>query len=177
MTDAMRDLIQSNRNLLRQSSDLLAGITDANYCESPSGLEPHRVGGHLRHILEFYECFLSGLRRGFIDYDSRRRDPLLESSRAEAIQRIQMLLQRLTDVEKFESQRILWVKAEASKAHGLLGNLIGSTVGRELQMLSSHTVHHFALIAVTLRVLGVEPHPDFGMAPSTLMFHSRKAAA
>ena len=49
-------------------------------------------------------------------------------------------------------------------------------ISRELQVLSSHTVHHFALIAVTLRMHGVEMDPDFGMAPSTLRYLASKTA-
>jgi hypothetical protein len=51
-----------------------------------------------------------------------------------------------------------------------------SSISRELQVLSSHTVHHFALIAITLRVHGVEIDSDFGMAPSTLRYLASKTA-
>jgi hypothetical protein len=51
-----------------------------------------------------------------------------------------------------------------------------SSISRELQVLSSHTVHHFALIAMTLRMHGVEMDADFGMAPSTLRYLASKTA-
>jgi hypothetical protein len=51
-----------------------------------------------------------------------------------------------------------------------------SSISRELQVLSSHTVHHFALIAITLRTHGVELDSDFGMAPSTLRYLASKTA-
>ena len=50
-----------------------------------------------------------------------------------------------------------------------------SSIGRELQALSSHTIHHFALIAITLRLHGVEVSPDFGMSPSTLTYLATQA--
>jgi hypothetical protein len=50
-----------------------------------------------------------------------------------------------------------------------------SSTGRELQTLSSHTIHHFALIAMTLRVLGHKVDRDFGMAPSTLRYMSSRS--
>ncbi|UCF67889.1 MAG: DinB family protein [Acidobacteriota bacterium] len=43
-----------------------------------------------------------------------------------------------------------------------------SSVGRELRFLLSHTVHHFAIIGLMLRMLGGEPPAAFGVAPSTL---------
>jgi hypothetical protein len=51
-----------------------------------------------------------------------------------------------------------------------------SSLSRELQVLSSHTIHHFALIAVTLRAHGVQMDADFGMAPSTLRHLAAKTA-
>jgi hypothetical protein len=48
--------------------------------------------------------------------------------------------------------------------------LSASTALRELQFLVSHTVHHYAVIALILRARGLEPGPDFGVAPSTLKY-------
>ena len=50
-----------------------------------------------------------------------------------------------------------------------------STVRRELQFLLSHTIHHFALIGLLLHQQGIDPGPDFGVAPSTLR-HWREQA-
>jgi hypothetical protein len=50
-----------------------------------------------------------------------------------------------------------------------------SSIARELQSLLSHTVHHYALIAIALRLQGIEPSAEFGVAPSTLE-HWRKTA-
>jgi hypothetical protein len=61
---------------------------------------------------------------------------------------------------------------------GLADPFLMSSVGRELQTLSSHTIHHFALIGMTLLAHGVAVDPDFGMAPSTLRYkQSMKAEA
>ena len=43
-----------------------------------------------------------------------------------------------------------------------------STWTRELAFLYSHTIHHYSLIAIATRSLGVFIHEDFGVAPSTL---------
>ena len=52
-----------------------------------------------------------------------------------------------------------------------------SSIGRELQALSSHTIHHFALMAMTLQALGFQLDRDFGMAPSTLRYQAAKREA
>jgi hypothetical protein len=50
-----------------------------------------------------------------------------------------------------------------------------STVRRELQFLLSHTVHHFALIAVLLERFEIAVPDDFGIAPSTLRYWQEQA--
>ena len=45
-----------------------------------------------------------------------------------------------------------------------------STIGRELQFLVSHSVHHFAMIRGISQRGGEELDGDFGMAPSTLRY-------
>ncbi len=49
-----------------------------------------------------------------------------------------------------------------------------SSLRRELHFLLSHTVHHYALIAMILARHGVEVEPDFGVAPSTLRHWARQ---
>jgi uncharacterized damage-inducible protein DinB len=53
----------------------------------------------------------------------------------------------------------------------------GSTLGRELHFLFSHTVHHYALIAAQLRQIGLPIPEGFGISPATLRFrqHCRRA--
>ena len=46
--------------------------------------------------------------------------------------------------------------------------LAESTLERELQFLLNHGLHHFALIAVGLRLRGRAVPTDFGLAPSTV---------
>ena len=49
-----------------------------------------------------------------------------------------------------------------------------STPERDLQYLQAHTIHHYALIAMILRLQGREPGKGFGVAPSTLTFRNRQ---
>jgi hypothetical protein len=44
---------------------------------------------------------------------------------------------------------------------------VTSSLARELRSVASHTVHHFALVALQLRLAGVAVDPRFGVAPST----------
>jgi len=51
-----------------------------------------------------------------------------------------------------------------------------SSVLRELDFLQSHTVHHYSLIAMLLRLHEIDPGEDFGVAPSTLKYWKEEAA-
>lgn len=166
--DTCNELLATNIRWLQQALSLLGRMDEATFSSSPKGLAPHRVGGHLRHVLEFYECFLQGLVAGRVDYDSRRRDETIERSRHSAAAKICMILRRLEGFSSLEEDRRLEVRMEGADVY------LRSSVGRELQALSSHTIHHFALIATTLRVHGVEVDPDFGMSPSTLSYRAAK---
>jgi hypothetical protein len=156
----MTELIQVNLEWLRQASDLLNRLSSSAYGE---------VSGHMRHIIEFYECFLDGLPAGRIDYDARKRDQTMERSAVAADARIHELSDRLRTAPELRGDALVWVRLEESCAT--------SSVGRELQVLSSHTVHHFALIALTLHAHGVSVDPKFGVATSTLRYREAKAEA
>jgi hypothetical protein len=165
-------LIATNIRWLRQALRLLERLDDSVYSSTAPGFAPHRVGAHLRHILEFYQCFLDGLDGSHIDYDSRQRDESIERSQHMASIAIRSIVHALGT--RAEQERIVWVRMEDAEASGVSNCFMESSVSRELQVLSSHTVHHFALIAMTLRAQGVLIDPDFGMAPSTLRYLAAK---
>jgi len=82
-------------------------------------------------------------------------------------------MRRIEQASQYGDDALLAVRIEGSDSSVLLR----SSVARELQALSSHTVHHFALIAITLKGYGVEVNPGFGVSPSTLRFDAGKVAA
>jgi uncharacterized damage-inducible protein DinB len=170
-------LIETNIIWLRQARELLEQIPDSAYTASPASIAPHRVGGHLRHILEFYECFLEGLDSSHIDYDARRRDLAIETNRRTALAKIDSIIHALRIERMLLADGIIWVRMEDAGALAVAEAFMISSTGRELQALSSHTIHHFALIAMTLRALGYEVDRDFGMAPSTLRYLSSQKRA
>src|SRR5690349_6567934 len=88
-------LIETNIRWLRQALCLLERIDDTAYAASPTGMEPHRAGAHLRHIVEFYQAFLEGVPSYHIDYDARRRDPEIERSRSAAASAIAAIIRGL----------------------------------------------------------------------------------
>ena len=170
-------LVETNVRWLEQAECLLTTLTDDLYRRSPEGFAPHRVSGHMRHIIEFYQCFLDGLGSGHIDYDSRKRNTAIENSRAVAIASIRSVIEAMRSSQAIQADSIVWVRMEDCDHESLDDRFLTSSPARELQALSSHTVHHFALIAMTLTALGFPLNRDFGVAPSTLRYRESVEAA
>jgi hypothetical protein len=169
-------LVRLNIRLLRQAAELLETIDEAAFLTPPPNGGSCCVSSQMRHVIEFYECFLAGLDSVHIDYDARRRDPALEASRDAAVKRIRSLVRELSMHPALAFDNVLFVRAEDAEGLGLHDPFLMSTVSRELLALSSHTTHHYALIAMTLRLHGVSVQPDFGVAPSTLQNRGRAGA-
>jgi hypothetical protein len=163
-------LVQLNLSWLRQAQDMLAAIDDKTYRKAPRALGAQRVAGHLRHVIEFYECFLDGLDLSHIDYDARRRDVELEASREVAAARIELLIERMGLDPALRGDGVIFVRMEDATGLGVPEPYLMSSIGRELQALSSHTIHHLALIALVLGAHGHRVDPKFGLAPSTLRY-------
>lgn len=163
--------IEQNAALLDQGLALLTRLDDAVYAGG------HRAGAHLRHVLEFYECFLNGLDSSHIDYSSRKRDETIEKSRAAAMGRLRSLMARLRTNPALIGDGVVWVKLDDYETAAPESTWMVSSLSRELHYLTTHTIHHYALIASALKPCGVEMDRDFGVAPSTLRYRASRQAA
>jgi uncharacterized damage-inducible protein DinB len=144
--------------LLQDIHDLLTQLSDTSYAKPIPSLSMASLGEHVRHSLGFYECLLEVADGQVVDYDARKRDPLVETQVSQA----------LTCTGNIQDQ---WHRLNVNKvvylkhAHGL-----ESTLSRELLNVSEHTLHHMALMSVALIELGLNHvvNDNFGIAPSTL---------
>ena len=177
LTGSNTALVATNVAWLQQALSLLGRMDDATFAAPPKQLAHHRVGSHLRHVLEFYECFLEGVGSSCIDYDARKRDALVETDRHAAADKICSIIRRIEESPLLQHDSLLFVRMENADAEKSQDQYLRSSICRELQVLSSHTIHHFALIAVTLRIHGLEVDPDFGMSPSTLRYVAAQTLA
>ncbi len=163
------ELIRDNIAFLHQGIALLENIEDHIYQNDHHTYFQNGVGKHFRHVLDHYGNFFDGIITG-IDYDARERDPRLESDRAFAIEKSQENINALTHLE---NRLDLFEKPISIKCNEGIDNCAEnlwseSNLKRELSFLISHTVHHYAMIALILRIQGSNPPADFGIAPSTL---------
>jgi len=158
---------------LRQAKDLLRSIDDRAYRSATDLLPGGTAGKHLRHALDFHAALLCGTRTGRVDYARRRRDGVVEVSRAAALAALESIERRLALLGPADFDRPLVVKGEESADADGRETWSRSTVGRELEAVLSHTIHHYALMAVILRAHGIAPAPSFGVSPATLRLRDR----
>lgn len=166
-------LIQDNVAILHQGIALLRSLDDETFAVRPPGLPSGGVGPQFRHVLDYYRCFVRDVAKARVDYDQRERDPEVETERGAAIARLEQLARDLTALPADVLERSLVVKADGDPAAPVDELWSSSSGRRELMFLASHTVHHYALIAVTLGAHGVQVAPEFGVAPSTLRYWAR----
>ena len=169
-------IVLKNREVLEQGVRLISGLDPEVYRHSDQNLNASCVGAHFRHILDFYDCALTGYRT-CIDYCNRNRDPLTENEPKKAVSRIRatadkldaLMANTITDnsvaVAGFESSN-----RDHDDASSGVEQAAASTIGRELQFLLDHTIHHYAIIALILRIQSAAVPEEFGVAPFTLKY-------
>jgi hypothetical protein len=173
-------LVSESSRILRQGVDLIESLDDELYARSQEPVAASGIGGHIRHCIDHVQCFLGGLEGGRIDYDGRRRDLRVETDRAYAIERLREVIAGLEALGRKPAPASvsrggeLAVKMDVPE--GAEPFWTTSSVERELQSLTSHTVHHFALIAFLVRLGGASTTEDFGVALSTLAYWKEQNA-
>jgi uncharacterized damage-inducible protein DinB len=165
------DMVGATRTALHRIAALAGGLDQETWNRAFPEFGDGTIGQHARHTLDHFERFLAGLDDGLVDYDLRDRDVSVERSPALAATRAMEFADRLADeMQLHESTTPLRVRCACSVDGEAVPQ--DSTVGRELQFLVNHSVHHFAILAAMCRMVGLEPDQDFGIAPSTLRHRS-----
>jgi hypothetical protein len=162
-------VLQAARMIERLLTEVKAGFVYAQ-----------AVGPHVRHTIEHYQALLGALAvgEGCVDYDARLRDLRVQTDPTmtlAALQHLTASFATLAEDPHLHLDTPLTTRLQAG-AKGELELQVKTTLGRELLFLSSHTVHHYALIGQYCRAAGVEMGHDFGKAPATVAFEQAHAA-
>lgn len=163
--DASTAMANENIGILTQAEKLIGDLTDELFADHTIPPFQSSVGKHIRHVLDFYQAFLTA-EDDKINYDHRDRSMAIETNRMHAIEAIGHIIHRFESVQDAD-RRVLSNNDDGGHRNPEHAFSI-SSVGRELQFLASHTVHHFAIIAIILVQQGYTPPRDFGVAASTL---------
>lgn len=155
---------------LKQGLNLLDQIGDEHYMATMPPVFSSGVGAHIRHIIDHFDCLLAGLTSGRVDYDHRRRDRRVETDRLFAMESMRAIIDRLVALPVSDFEMPLEVHMDSG---GNAPTWASSSLTRELQFLTSHTIHHYALVAAILGHAGCAVGGHFGISPSTLR-HQRQ---
>lgn len=162
----MDSLLKGNQAALAQGETLLQRLSDDAYRSSLKPVFNSSIGAHIRHNLDHYGCFLEGLALGRIDYAARRRSPCFETERLVAVAELKRIRQEFETIVSPHAPLLVRIDNDAGAAYS------GSSLVRELEFLISHTIHHYAIVAIMCRLQGIAVDDDFGVAPSTLRYRA-----
>ncbi len=162
------ETLAAAREILEKSGHLLDGMAVADYTRKVPQAFDASIGAHTRHLLDHFRNLVEAAESGRVDYDARRRDPLIESSPGAALQEIRNLLDRLEGLRALGSQHPLNVRCKVSYTGE--APLVSSTLGRELMFCVSHAIHHHAMVGMMTVIAGRMPPGDVGLAPSTVEY-------
>jgi len=158
-----------------EACERCCNVLDAITEEMFAGDRPDRqpIGAHLRHALDHMNCFVRGLPEGIVDYDSRDRDAAIESDPRLLRKLLHELMDALRSIPGARLGDVIQVRQTASMDTEPL--TLNSTVERELVFLSSHTIHHLALVVQFCREEGVNLPDETELAYSTSAHLKTKA--
>lgn len=158
--------------MLRQLSELIAQLTPEEYSRSLEVFNGSSIGGHSRHVIEFFECLMAGIESGIVNYDERKRDMDIQSNRDYALATISRLRQQLDSTDYYG--RPLQLKA----CFGDHQSVIPTNWEREEVYMIEHAIHHFALIRIGVQAIAPQIilAPGFGVAFSTIAYYQGHTA-
>ena len=154
---------------------MLSSLSAADYSAQSTGAFGSPIGAHFRHVLDHFQNLLESYASGLVDYDARRRDPLLESDPAAALEKSIEFRQLLDDIDPAET-RPLDVLCKVSYSDAA-PTRVSSNLARELMFCVSHAIHHHAMIGMQCAQRGIELPTHIGVAPSTVIHRARTTTA
>ena len=160
-------LTSSARDVLEQGLFFLDCLSDEIYAQPLTGVFTGSLGAQYRHVLDHFLCLIEGIRTGEINYDQRRRNPLLENSIVQARFVTEALMDEFHHLshDTLQQQRLVSYRV----GYGESGEeAVPSNVAREIMFCVGHAIHHYAILKLLCAGAGVDLPCEFGTAPSTL---------
>lgn len=157
-------MIEAIENNLNRGIKLLKCISDNEYCDTSIAPYYSSIGGHMRHILDVFDCVFDGLESSDINLINRKRNELAEQYTKNGIEYFERTIKLLLKLKKEDFNRIVKVTDDLG-----LGIITANyTLSAILIQAHSHAIHHFASIGYMISQLGINlPDDDFGFNPTT----------
>jgi len=130
------------------------------------------IGQHIRHMVEFYGCLVASNKDNTISYDKRERKIELETSPIFIKTTIAEILKKVYDLNLLAKVSLEGSFSEDNEE----GDIIVSSIYREMAYCLEHTVHHLAIVKMAMKVEFPEIVLDknFGVAYSTIRYRKEQ---
>jgi hypothetical protein len=149
-------------NVFLQLKNTLEHLSDEEYCMPSKHLNNSTIGQHTRHVIEMFICLNEGYDTGVVNYESRKRDPIIETNKSVATNLLNEIIYSLDKADK-----PLFLEGSYNEHSSALMRF-ETNYHREVVYNLEHTIHHMALIRVGLKELNIQHLSEsFGVAPST----------
>jgi hypothetical protein len=155
---------EESKLILDSLRKLLNQLSDEEYVRSLPILSNSSLSQHVRHILEFYQEFLLGIRNDLVDFDARKRSHRIEIDKNFALEFIFFLIREL---ELIKSDSPISIKVSTHENNNR--PVLQSSVFRELAYCNEHSVHHMAILKIGIysEFPHIQVSKGFGVAFST----------
>jgi len=149
---------------LQRGIQLLNCISNDEYCDKTIAPYYSSIGGHMRHILDVFDCVFDGLETEEINLINRKRNQLVENYTKSGIIYFEDIIEKLHKLKTEDFETMINVTDDL----GLGAVTIKTTLIGMLMQAHSHAIHHFAIVAHIISQLGIQlPDDDFGFNPTT----------
>lgn len=169
------ELQKVSQSILNQLIVVSKQLPGDQFSQQLDVLSGNTIGKHIRHIIEFFDLMIIGADSGFVNYDQRSHDKVIETNHQLAIEKMNSLKQEIESVsEDFPLTLQVNYDADESKKQS-----VKSSYYRELQYNIEHAIHHMAIIKIALKTCfeEVELPDNFGVAYSTVRYQKKLECA
>ncbi|QNI03890.1 hypothetical protein HXW73_13625 [Halomonas sp. SH5A2] len=178
-TSSLSPMIDENVQTLAQLAELLGNVSAQDYQRPLGAKATQSLGKHVRHILEHYQTLLDACTtaptQATFDYEQRQRETALETQPDRAGERIESLQAGLKALCSMSQDTPLTLSYPIKSDQAESAAALPTSLGRELAFLTSHSIHHMALLGLLCEQLGITLPDDFGVHPSTLRYWAQKS--
>jgi hypothetical protein len=151
--------------VLSQLVDSIQQLDKIEYTQKSLLLNGSTIGGHTRHVIELFQCLITGYADGIVNYEHRKRDYEIETNKDVACS----ILKNLVDVVNLPNKP-LTLKGFYSQTEDE-NCTVDTNYHRELIYNLEHTIHHMALIRVAINeVSNIILPQSFGVASATIQY-------
>jgi len=157
-------MIEAIEKNLERGIQLLEYISDEEYSNTSIAPYYSSIGGHMRHILDVFDCIFNGLVESDINLIERERNQSVENYTKSGIDYFEKTINELNKIKSDDLNKILKVTDDL----GLGVVTANYTLASVLIQAHSHAIHHFASVGYIISQLGIQlPDEDFGFNPTT----------